>query len=251
MNDIVVLCYHGISPTWPAATSVTPEDFDSQLTAFAERGYRGATLRDALTTPPDGPVVVVTFDDAHSSVLSFAAPTMARLGIPGTIFVPTDYPGTGVPMAWDGYDEWMDTEHRHELDCMSWDDLRGLAATGWEIGSHTKSHPRLSQLDDAAILAELTESRAECEAQMGSSCWSFAYPYSDFDDRAVQAAAQAGYRFAVTVPRAPAAALPLQWPRVGVYNGERAKRVLTRTAARRLRPGPIARTALALRRRVS
>jgi hypothetical protein len=83
---------------------------------------------------------------------------------------------------------------------------------------------------------------------MGEPCRSFAYPYSDFDDRAVQAAAQAGYRFAVTVPRAPAAALPLQWPRVGVYHGESAKRVLTRAATRRLRPGAIARTALALRR---
>ena len=69
---------------------------------------------------------------------------------------------------------------------------------------------------------------------MGIACTSIAYPYSDYDERAVRAAGEAGYRFAVTVPRGPAAALPLQWPRVGVYYGESARRVRLRARARRL-----------------
>ena len=117
---------------------------------------------------------------------------------------------------------------------MSWEELRGLAADGWEIGSHTKSHPRLSRIDEAAIVAELAESRAECEERMGTPCTSIAYPYSDYDERAVWAAAEAGYRFAVTVPRGPAPALALQWPRVGVYFGERERRLRLRARARRL-----------------
>lgn len=240
MHDLLVLCYHGISETWPAPTSVRPRDFEQQLESFVRRGYRGATLSDALTVPPAQRTLVVTFDDAHRSVLELGAPVMARLGIPGTVYVPTGYPDTDRPMAWDGYDTWLGTEHEGELDCMSWDELRGLAAAGWEVGSHTRSHPRLSTLADGEIEAELTDSRAECEQAMGVSCPSIAYPYSDYDDRTVRIAAAAGYRSAVTVPRGPQPALPLQWPRVGVYHGEDARRIELRARVRRLQtPLPV------------
>lgn len=248
MADVLVLCYHGISETWPAATTVKPGDFERQLSEFVRRGYRGATFSEALTAPPDERTLVVTFDDAHRSVFELAAPIMARLGIPGTIYAPTDYAGTDTPMGWDGYDEWLGGEHEPQLLCMDWEQLRALAADGWEIGSHTCSHPRLSQLEEAQIATELRESRRICEERMGTPCTSIAYPYSDYDDRVVRAAAEAGYRFACTVPRGPVSPLALQWPRVGVYWGESARRIVTRARTRRLGPSATARAALRLRR---
>jgi peptidoglycan/xylan/chitin deacetylase (PgdA/CDA1 family) len=248
MSDVLVLCYHGISETWPASTSVKPDDFERQLTEFVRQGYRGATLSDALTSPPFERTLAVTFDDAHRSLFEAAAPAMARLDIPGTVYVPTDYVGSDRPMAWDGYDMWLGTEHEDELLCMSWDQLRNLASQGWEIGSHTRSHPRLSQLHDGKIAAELSESRRECEERMDTSCRSIAYPYSDYDERVVRATGEAGYRFGVTVPRGPRGPLPLEWPRVGVYHGEGARRVRARARARRLGPSAAARVALGLRR---
>jgi peptidoglycan/xylan/chitin deacetylase (PgdA/CDA1 family) len=248
MGDVLVLCYHGISETWPAATSVRPGDFEDQLRALVGRGYRGATLAEALTAPSAERTLVVSFDDAHRSVLELAAPIMARLGVPGTVFVPTDYAGGERPMGWDGYDTWLGTEHEQELLCLGWEDLGGLAADGWEVGSHTCSHPRLSRIDDAAIARELSESKRVCEERLGAPCHSFAYPYSDYDERAVRAAGEAGYRFAVTVPRRPQAPLPLQWPRVGAFHGESARRLLLRARSRQLRPSAAMRAGLALRR---
>jgi peptidoglycan/xylan/chitin deacetylase (PgdA/CDA1 family) len=236
MSDLLVLCYHGISETWPAPTTVRPGDFESQLEHFLERGYVGATLTEALDVPPAEKTMVVSFDDAHLSVYELAAPTMARLGVPGTVFVPTAYPDSGRPMGWEGYDVWLGTEHEPELACMSWEQLREVAAAGWEVGSHTKNHPRLSKIADQPIKDELIQSRAECEERMEAPCTSIAYPYSDYDDRAVRAAAEAGYRFAVTVPTESRPPLALQWPRVGVYNGESARRVALRVRTRRLEP---------------
>lgn len=244
-GDVVVLCYHGVSETWPASTSVRPADFEAQLADFVRRGYRGATLAEALSSPPTGRTLVVTFDDAHGSVWEHARPAMAQLGLPGTVYVPTDYPDSGRPMAWDGYDAWLGTEHEGELACMSWEQLRELAAGGWEIGAHTRSHPRLSRLGDGEIAAELEGSRRVCEERIGAPCRSFAYPYSDYDNRAVRAAADAGYRFAVSVPREPQPPLPFEWPRVGVYHGEDARRVRMRAWSRRLGPSPAARLLLA------
>lgn len=246
--DVLALCYHGISETWPAVTTVKPEDFERQLELFTRLGYRGATLAEALTEPPSERTLVVSFDDAHRSVLELAAPVMARLGVPGTIYVPTAYAGSERPMGWDGYDVWLGTEHEPELLCLGWDELRGLAEVGWEIGSHTCTHPRLSQIGEAEIAAELSDSRRECEDRMGTACDSLAYPYSDFDERAVRAAGKAGYRFATTVPRRPEAPLPLQWPRVGVYQGQSARRLRMRAWSRRFRPAVSARASLGLKR---
>jgi peptidoglycan/xylan/chitin deacetylase (PgdA/CDA1 family) len=233
MAEVLVLCYHGVSARWPAETTVTPTHFTEQLEALAERGWRGATLVEALTAPRHERTMAVTFDDAHRSVREHALPVMERLGMPGTIFVPTDYAGTDQAMGWAGYDEWMGTEHESELLCLDWDALRDLAARGWEIGSHTCSHPHLTGLPDELLSIELTRSKERCEEEMGTPCHSIAYPYSDVDDRVLRAARSAGYALGVTVALGAAQPLPLAWPRVGVYNGESSRRTLMRAWRRR------------------
>jgi len=232
---VLVLCYHSVSVTWPAVTSVRPRELAAHLSWLVRRGFGGATLTEALTAPPHPLTLVVTFDDAHRSVLTDAWPILERLGLPGTVFVPTAYPGTGEPMAWAGYERWLDTEHEHELDCLSWAQLRLLADRGWEIGSHTRTHPRLTRLGDEALDAELRGSRSECEDAMGRACPSIAYPYSDVDDRVARAARRAGYDLGTTTPRHAAAPLPLLWPRVGLYHGEGVA-VLRRRTWRRAHP---------------
>jgi peptidoglycan/xylan/chitin deacetylase (PgdA/CDA1 family) len=218
VSDLLVLCYHAVSPTWPAALSIEPEPFERQLRGLAKRGYRGATLRDALATPPSTPTVVVTFDDAYRSVLELARPILDRLGMPASVYVPTAWPERGEPMAWPGIDQWLATEHEHELACMSWEELRGLADHGWEVGSHTRSHPRLPELGDVALADELAGSRSDCEAGLGRACHTLAYPYGAVDDRVVAAAERAGYRYAVSLPKRLHPPRPLCWPRVGIYH---------------------------------
>lgn len=248
MDDLLVLCYHGVSETWPEQTSVRPAALEEQLAALKRQGYRGATIGEALSTPLEGKVVVVTFDDALRSVGALAAPILERLGFPGTVYVPTSYVADDRPAAWPGFDRWSGTEHEDELRCMAWGELRALADSGWEIGSHTVTHPRLSRIDDAAIATELSHSKRACEEAMGRPCTSLAYPYSDYDGRAVRAAAEAGYRSAVSVPVRPASPVPLEWPRIGVFHDESARRLGVRIRSRRLGPSPAARAALALRR---
>ena len=222
MSDVLVLCYHALSPDWPAALSMPPDAFERQLTHLKDRGYVGATVTRGLSDPPAERVVVVTFDDAYRSVLELARPILDRLGLPATVYVPTVWPGREEPMRWPGVDRWLGGPHEHEMRCMGWDDLRGLADAGWEIGSHTRTHPRLPELDDAPLDDELAGSRADCEERMARPCESIAYPYGAVDERVVEAAGRAGYRYAVTLPRALHDPRPLHWPRVGLYNADAA-----------------------------
>ena len=220
MSDLLVLCYHAVSERWPADLSITPERLAAQLDLLAARGYRGVTFTEAVLDPPGHRAVAVTFDDAYRSVLELGEPILKRLGWPATVFVPTDYAGTERPMSWPGIDQWAGGEFDRELVPMSWEELGRLAEDGWEIGSHTCSHPRLTTLADAALDEELRRSKSVCEDRLGRPCDSIAYPYGDHDARVAEAARRAGYRAAGTLPRRMNAGDPLRWPRVGVYYGD-------------------------------
>jgi peptidoglycan/xylan/chitin deacetylase (PgdA/CDA1 family) len=218
VSELTILGYHSFSPTWPAETNVTPANLERQLAWLARRGYRAATLSEALADPGDGRTVVLTFDDAHHSVLEQAVPMLERHGFVGTVFAATDYVDSGEPMGWPGYDIWLGTEHEDELRPMSWEDLAGLRERNWEVGSHTLSHPRLPQIDDDGRLAEeLESSKRRCEERLEAPCPTLAYPYGDHDARVRAATEAAGYMAAVSLPTTAEAPEPMAWPRVGVY----------------------------------
>ncbi len=86
---------------------------------------------------------------------------------------------------------------------MSWDELRELRRRGHEIGSHSLSHPLLPQCDDAQLEREIAGSKGILDAQIREPIASFCYPNGDWDERAVQAVARSGYRWAVTTASGP------------------------------------------------
>jgi peptidoglycan/xylan/chitin deacetylase (PgdA/CDA1 family) len=182
-------------------------------------------------------VVSITFDDNYRSVLELAKPILDRHGYPGTIFVPTDWPGESRPMRWQGVDHWLGTPHEHELSALGWEELRELADTGWEIGSHTCSHPYLPDLDEAALAHELSDSKVWVEAEIGQPCISLAYPYGGVDARIVDATRKAGYRWAGTIPRILPSPRPLTWPRAVIFHDDdmRRFRAMVSSSLRRLR----------------
>ena len=219
-NGSLVLCYHAVSERWDADISITPAALEKQLGFLLERGYQGATFGQAVTAPPSRKTLAVTFDDAFRSVFDLAFPILSRLGLPGTVFVPTAKVGNHGPMAWEGIEGWIGTPHEDELRGMSWEQLEHVAGAGWEVASHTRSHPHLTALNDEALERELRASREDCEQRLQRPCTSVAYPFGDVDDRVMDAARHAGYTAAGSVdpiPHYPPDAL--NWPRVAVFYG--------------------------------
>jgi peptidoglycan/xylan/chitin deacetylase (PgdA/CDA1 family) len=184
----------------------------------------GATFTQAVLDPPARRTVALTFDDAYRSVFERAFPVLQALGLPATVFVPTEWVEKGEPMGWGGIDRWLGSEHERELAPMTWRDLEALLEAGWEVGSHTRTHPHLPEIDDAALADELEESKAECERLLRRPCTSVAYPYGDVDARVVEAAARAGYRTGAALPAHIRSGSRHEWPRVGVYANDYADR---------------------------
>jgi peptidoglycan/xylan/chitin deacetylase (PgdA/CDA1 family) len=68
---------------------------------------------------------------------------------------------------------------RHRFSLLNVYELRKLADLGMSIGSHTLSHPVLSQQPRDLAWAEISESRKVLENAVGRPIWALAYPYGD------------------------------------------------------------------------
>src|SRR5256885_192193 len=175
MRDLLVLCYHAVSDSWPASLSLPAGQLEEQVGNLLERGYVPSTFTDALRDGSDGRSLAVTFDDGYRSVVELALPVLSRLRVPATLFVPTDFVGSERPMSWPGIDRWIGGPHEAELVPAGWDELRSLVAAGWEIGSHSRSHPHLTRLADEEVADELESSRDAVHEALGVRCRAVAY----------------------------------------------------------------------------
>jgi peptidoglycan/xylan/chitin deacetylase (PgdA/CDA1 family) len=243
VSDALVLCYHAVSETWESELAVTPAQLERQVGSLLARGYKPATFLEVASGRAARPALAVTFDDAYRSVNELGCPVLRSLGAVASVYAPTDWVGSERAMQWPGIEDWLGTRHERELLPMTWDELIGLADAGWEIGSHSRSHPRLTALDDDCLVEELAGSRSACAAGLGRPCETLAYPYGDVDARVVAAAAAAGYSAAGALPHAPHAAEALRWPRVGIYrwDGHGRFRLKSSPLVRRLRSSPLRR----------
>ncbi|HMA54785.1 MAG TPA: polysaccharide deacetylase family protein [Acidobacteriota bacterium] len=70
---------------------------------------------------------------------------------------------------------------------LSWDDLKALADQGFELSSHTITHPRLAVLDDANLDYELEKSRQDILDHLGSKhTFTVECPFGTEDERVVR-----------------------------------------------------------------
>ena len=84
--------------------------------------------------------------------------------------------------------------------------MRRLIAAGWEVASHSATHPDLRKIDDAALRQEVAGSRATLQKLLHVPVEFFCYPAGRLDDRVVAAVRAAGYSGATTTALGPRAA---------------------------------------------
>lgn len=126
-----------------------------------------------VVNPTATPKISFTFDDGKSSSLLSAAPVLSQYGFTGTDYIITGCMDVVVPAT-------CKTDST-ETPMMTWNQVKELKNTyGWEIGSHTVSHPLLTKLSATKLKQELSDSKKALQAQ-GINATSFASPYGDYN----------------------------------------------------------------------
>ncbi len=177
-----IILYHHIRFTEkPGRYDVTPSMFSAQMNALKDWGYTSVTVHDLVKVLRDGgslpeKTVVITFDDGDLDVYQNAFPVMKDLGLVGTFYIVTN--------------------RLKATDFVTADQLKEMAAAGWEIGSHSHSHIDLSK-NHGSIESESVYSKSVLQDAIGQPVYTYAYPFGAFDATVGGGVASSGYTGAV------------------------------------------------------
>lgn len=213
------LCYHSVAAEGPRYLTISAELFERQLALLRRRGVRGgdlAALEGAASGRGAGPTAFLTFDDGFRDNHATALPLLREYGFPAFVFVLPPLLEDGGAFGWP---EMIADRERHPatLRSVDWPMLEEMREAGFEVGSHTLSHPHLPRLGGEELRQELWESRLAIKQRLGS-CDTLAYPFGEWSEPVAAAAADCGYRYAFTLPTSSGQreATPLSIPRVNV-----------------------------------
>jgi peptidoglycan/xylan/chitin deacetylase (PgdA/CDA1 family) len=165
---------------------------ERQLRSLVNRGYEFLTAADFARrlragSPLDG-TCAVTFDDGTIDNLNLLPRILRPLGIPATVFACPGLLGEADPYI----------APESGLRLMNADELREVAALGFEIGAHTNRHVDLADVSAEEAYAEMTSCKQALEDLLGAPVETFAYPFCRYSAACPPAAERAGYLAAYT-----------------------------------------------------
>ena len=206
-NGIPVLTYHHIlrdeenSRFRHTSTTTSVRAFTNQMTWLRDQGYTTLSMyqlegyvHNSMNLPARS--VVITFDDGLKSVSRYAWPVLREYGFKATAFIISSRIKLR-PQPWEP----------KFLQFMSIQELNQIAGV-FDFQSHTHflhrvddlNHPILLSRSYENILMDFKHSRRAL-SQFNTHVWYLSYPFGGYNDKAVAAAQEAGFRLAVTTVR--------------------------------------------------
>ncbi len=182
---VPIILYHWIAVS-PINSQyyVPPEKFEAEMKLLHDWGYTTITtelLIKAISEGADLPPrpLIITFDDGHLNNYTSAFPIMQKYGFTGVLYLVANYIGA---------DQYMNV-----------DQIKEMAAAGWEVGSHTINHLSLTSLDPQSQRHEIVDSREILEAKLGIPIGTFSYPFGESNSGIIDYVHFAGYVAAMSL----------------------------------------------------
>jgi peptidoglycan/xylan/chitin deacetylase (PgdA/CDA1 family) len=203
-GPVPFLVYHALGPA-PANAPfpglyVSFGDFRAEMAWLHSHGYQAVTIDEVMKawyhggTLPAKPIVV-TFDNGYPQQVTFAPHVMAKYGWPGVLNEITE---------------------NHLAPRQIWP----IIHLGWEVDSHSLTHPELTTAPPAELWAQVHGSRLYLQKTFHVPSNSFCYPSSHYNAAVIAAVKRAGYTNAVTEGDAYAtSADPYLLPRFEIEGG--------------------------------
>jgi peptidoglycan/xylan/chitin deacetylase (PgdA/CDA1 family) len=214
---VPILMYHAFSVFDESDRFVmTRRSFAWQMRLLALLRYRIVRFEDlvvALANGRDLPrrAVAITIDDGYQDNFEIAVGILRKRGYPATVFLVSDRLG--------GSNDWDDEGAVAGRALLSKAEIDRMRAGGAiRFGAHTRTHLSLPETTEDQVDIEVRGSRKDLERTLETDVLTFAYPYGEYDDRAVETVAAAGFHGACTAyaRRARVGDDPLLIPRIEI-----------------------------------
>jgi peptidoglycan/xylan/chitin deacetylase (PgdA/CDA1 family) len=200
-----ILLYHNVGPPRPEdplGLTVASDRFEQQVGWLVSRGYEAIWPSDLLAWQREGRAlprkpVLLTFDEGYASIAKYALPVLRSYGLKAALYVVTRRLGLT--------NSWAEAEGHRTMNLMTADQIRQWSELGIEIGSHTRTHPRLASLCEERIREEIEGSREDLRCLLRGCVMcrqelvSFAYPYAEAENTAVRECVKRTYQLGLTI----------------------------------------------------
>ena len=190
-----ILCYHKIAlPPKQARIKglyLEPKLFLRQINEIKQAGLAFSFPESSTVSKKE--TITITFDDGFVSNLIEAVPLMKKVGVQAINYLVADRIGQT--------SDWEAREGGEADPLMDESQVREWLTAGHQIGAHTCTHPRLSQISEAEAKEEISASRKKLEDRFGVLIEHFAYPYGDYNQTTLELVREAGFKTACTMHR--------------------------------------------------
>ena len=175
---IMAITYHRVADDQANAWTTATDHFVQQID-WLQRHFDLVSIEEAQrrirADENHRAAVTITFDDGYAENCQVALPLLIQRGIPFTYFVTSDCALQGRPFQ-------HDIKMGNHFEPNSLDQLKALAASGVEIGSHTRTHTDLGQVTDPETLyEEVIGSRIALTEAVGVPVRYFAFPFGQHE----------------------------------------------------------------------
>ena len=198
--SLKALMYHNINIApkdgYLKSLYTKPSLFEKQVRLLKSLGYKSLNSNDIIKflsgeLGDSSKFVCFTFDDAYVDVFEIALPILRKYNFTAIIFVPTGLVGK--------YNVWDIEKVKIKKYIATWDYLETAIKDGFEIGSHTITHPFLTKLDGKDQTKEILYSKSILEDKLGTHIDSFCYPYGDYNEHIIKLVKEARYNIAFSI----------------------------------------------------
>jgi glycosyltransferase involved in cell wall biosynthesis/peptidoglycan/xylan/chitin deacetylase (PgdA/CDA1 family) len=187
-GGVRVFFYHSVDSGKPLA------NFQKQIDYLRENGYQIISVEDVISyingqKELSSGSVCLTFDDGYYDNFGSLFPLLRKYEVPAAIFLVANY---------------MVPNSSKEIDLkvgerfLSWGEIKEMAGSGMNIGSHGYHHRDLTTLHPERAFLEILRSKRLIEENISGKVRYFSYPYGRYNDTTRDLVKRAGFDAAFT-----------------------------------------------------
>ncbi len=187
--SVPILMYHLVSSCLYKnfrEYTIQTDVFKKQMRWIHRLGYKSITL-DTYQDWKDGNKmisgrpIIITLDDGYKDCLKYAVPILTMYSLSAVFYLVVDK--IGDKSTWNSMES-------NDIALMDWEGVHEIQSSGFQIGSHTMSHPRLINLSEKSCRKEIFDSKINLENKLGIEIKHFCYPYGLYNEQVRQIVAE-------------------------------------------------------------
>ena len=190
-GSAVTLMYHRFDDNRFPSTSISRDNFESQMLYLKKNNYRVLPISKLVSffegnfkLPQKS--IFITVDDGYKSFFKNGFPILKKLGLPFSIFLSTKF-----------------VSEEKNSDFMSWNMIKEVYNSNGVILNHTFSHANLNEISTEQALNELILAEEKIKKELNYIPKIFSYPYGESNDQIEKLLKKLGYKLAFSQHSSP------------------------------------------------